>query len=329
MSSPDSSVSEGEYISLVIGNLIPLYVCLVGLTWILHDYLITVEDEIRYIWPQHNSPSKFMFLWIRYYTITLLLFDVIQIHVFARPNITSPKLCVAMDTIIRVVGAVSLWSVEIIMQLRVYALYSCSKRIAAINLFLFAGSIAGFMWILIYNHSVRMSVIASVVHLPLPGCPDVHSGIEWAQWVPATIYEGILFGFALYKTFESTVTSLRQDAKVSLYALILRDNLLYFFAVAAILVFNNLMNITHIPWFSYGPFHAAVGIMTCRMLINLRKATSSTVKEVIYLNSRSGTTTAGVGKHPGGSLGTASTLLDSTGALSDIQFSAGQERSVV
>jgi hypothetical protein len=37
--------------------------------------------------------------------------------------------CVAMDTIIRVVGAISLWSVEIIMQLRVYALYSCSKRV--------------------------------------------------------------------------------------------------------------------------------------------------------------------------------------------------------
>lgn len=105
-----------------------------------------------------------------------------------------------MDTIIRVVGAVSLWSVEIIMQLRVYALYSCSKRVrlfpvlliqhisvtqvAAINLVLFVGSIIGFMWILIYNHSRRASVIASVIHLGLPGCPSVHSGIEWAQWVP-------------------------------------------------------------------------------------------------------------------------------------------------
>jgi hypothetical protein len=105
-----------------------------------------------------------------------------------------------MDTIIRVVGAVSLWSVEIIMQLRVYALYSCSKRvrlsrpfnsahltvtqIAAINLVLFVGSIIGFMWILIFNHSRRASVIAGVIHLGLPGCPSVHSGIEWAQWVP-------------------------------------------------------------------------------------------------------------------------------------------------
>ncbi|KAJ7642026.1 hypothetical protein FB45DRAFT_684541, partial [Roridomyces roridus] len=246
----------------------------VALTWILHDYLITLEDEIRYIWTQSSSPSKWMFFWIRYYTITLLLFDVIQIHVFSIPHITSPNLCVAMDTIIRVVGAVSLWSVEIIMQLRVYALYECSKRVVAFNLILFVFSIAGFLYILIFNHSRRASVIADVIHLDLPGCPSVHSGIEWAQWIPATIYEGILFGFALFKTFETTFVNLRRKTRLSLYELMIRDNIMYFFAVTALLIFNNLMvvNVTHIPWFSYGPFHAAVGIMTCRMLINLRKA---------------------------------------------------------
>ncbi|KAJ6549996.1 hypothetical protein B0H19DRAFT_1160193 [Mycena capillaripes] len=283
-SSTDAAQDTSQLIPLVIGSLIPLHVVLAGLTWILHDYFVTLEDEIRYIWPQSLSFSKLMFLWIRYYTIALLLFDVIQIHVFARPGITSNNLCVAMDTIIRVVGAVSLWSVEIIMQLRVYALYGCSKRIAAINLILFVGSIVGFMWILIFNHSRRASVIAGVIHLGLPGCPSVHSGIEWAQWVPATAYEGILFGFALYKTFERTISSLRKDASLSLYTLLLRDNILYFFGIAALLVFNNLMvvSLTHIPWFSYGPFHAAVGIMTTRMLINLRKATS---KEVVSIGS--------------------------------------------
>ncbi|KAF7326078.1 UBA-e1-C domain-containing protein [Mycena kentingensis (nom. inval.)] len=270
--------SESQLEKLVIGNLIPLHVCLAAFTWIMHDYFVTLENEIRYIWPQPFNFSKFMFLWIRYYSITLLLFDVIQIHVFARPGVPSPGLCVAMDTIIRVVGAVSLWSVEIVMQLRVYAIYGCSKRVAAFNLFLFLGSMAGFMWILVFNHSRRAAVIANFVDLGLPGCPSVHSGIEWAQWVPATAFEGMLFVFALGKTFESSLTSLRTGKRVSLYELLLRDNILYFFAVAALLVFNNLMvvTITHIPWFSYGPFHAAVGIMTSRMLINLRKATSVT-----------------------------------------------------
>ncbi|KAJ7811001.1 hypothetical protein B0H14DRAFT_2459801 [Mycena olivaceomarginata] len=301
-------------IPLIIGSLIPLHVVLAGLTWILHDYFITLEDEIRYIWPQRLSFSKLMFFWIRYYSIALLLFDVVQIHVFARPGITSNNLCVAMDTIIRVVGAGSLWSVEIIMQLRVYALYGCSKRIAALNFLLFVGSIVGFIWILIYNHSRRAAVIAGAIHLGLPGCPTVHSGIEWAQWVPATIYEGILFGFALFKTIEKAISSFRKEGALSsLYAILLRDNIVYFFGIAALLVFNNLMvvSLTHIPWFSYGPFHAAVGIMTSRMLLNLRKATA---KDVINLDS----------KRSELSFGTAtSTLLNGT-HLDPLQFTHTQ-----
>ncbi|KAJ6509129.1 hypothetical protein DFH09DRAFT_1050261 [Mycena vulgaris] len=331
-----SSQDTSQFIPLVIGSLIPLHVVLAGLTWILHDYFVTLEDEIRYIWPQRLSFSKLMFFWIRYYSIALLLFDVIQIHVFARPGITNNNLCVAMDTIIRVVGAVSLWSVEIIMQLRVYAIYGCSKRIAAINLVLFAGSIVGFMWILIFNHSRRADVIANVIHLPLPGCPSVHSGIEFAQWIPATVYEGILFGFALFKTFQSTIVSLRKDSKMSLYTLLLRDNILYFFGITALLVFNNLMvvSLTHIPWFSYGPFHAAVGIMTSRMLINLRKATSD---DVILPNSSPHTTRDTLESlriqksiqfvHSADSFGSSSTLLDDNtlGVESVVEFARPQK----
>ncbi|KAJ7762104.1 hypothetical protein B0H16DRAFT_1719148 [Mycena metata] len=291
-SSPSAPVDmdTGKYIALLIGDLIPLYVVLVGLTWILHDYFVTLEDEpqapppkIHYIWPQRLSFSKVMFFWVRLFhgiresrmrtttpSIMLLLFDVIQIHVFAIPGITNKNLCVAMDTIIRVVGAVLLWSVELIMQLRIYALYGCSKRIATLNLLLFVASIAAFLWILIHNHAHRASVIAGVLPLGIPAA-SVHSGIEWAQWVPAAIYEVILFGFALYKTLESTIVSVRygygQDRRLSIYGLLLRDNVFYFFGVAGLLVFNNLMVLR-------SPFHAAVGILTSRMMINLRKATS-------------------------------------------------------
>ncbi|KAJ3710165.1 hypothetical protein C8R42DRAFT_381715 [Lentinula raphanica] len=183
-----------------------------------------------------------------------------------------------MDSIIRVVGAISLWSVEIIMQLRVYALYHCSKKVAIFNFVLFLGSIAGYLFVLVHNAQRRRAVIATAITLPLPGCPSIHTGIEWAQWVPATIYEGILFGYALCKTIQTNASQLRKGSRISLSTLLLRDNLVYFFGVACILVFNNLMvvGVTHIPWFSYGPFHAAVGILTTRMMINVQKAASKT-----------------------------------------------------
>jgi len=255
---------------------------------LLHDTYSLCTMKIRYIWSQKRGSSKFMFLWIRYYSLTLLIFDVTQIHLFARPGITSDDLCVAMDSIIRVVGAISLWSIEIIMQLRVYALYNCSKKVAFFNGVLFLGSIAGFCWVLVHNAQRRRAVIADAIHLPLPGCPSIHTGVEWLQWVPATVYEGILFGFALYKTLKSTASRVLRGAKLSLYSLLLRDNLFYFFGIALLLVFNNLMvvGVTRIPWFSYSPFHAAMGILTTRMLLNIRKATKDTVIEIIASDSR-------------------------------------------
>ena len=113
--------------------------------------------------------------------------------------------CVAADPITRLAGAISLWSIEIVMQVRIYALYQCSKKvglsicmvrnltnlriptqIALFNGILFLGSIGSFLWIMVHNYVRRRAMIAGVMHLPLPGCPSINGGIQWAQWVPGT-----------------------------------------------------------------------------------------------------------------------------------------------
>lgn len=58
------------------------------------------------------------------------------------------------------------------------------RQVAIFNGVLFVLSIAGFMWILVHNAQQRRAVIAYAITLPLPGCPSIHTGIEWAQWVP-------------------------------------------------------------------------------------------------------------------------------------------------
>ncbi|KAF7313052.1 hypothetical protein MKEN_00990300 [Mycena kentingensis (nom. inval.)] len=264
----------------VAENLAPLCASVAALTWILHDYFINLEDEVRFIWPQRFNFSKFMFFWIRLYSIALVLFNVIQLHVLARPGTSSSAVCLAMDTTTHVVGAILLWSVAIVMQMRVYAIYSCDKRVAVANFLLFLGSIVGFIWILVFNHSRRAGDPA------LPGCAPRHPGIEWAQWLPATAFAGVLLASALTKTCESALTSLQMGKRLSLYELLLRDNILYFSAIIVLLVFNILMvtgAIPHIPWFGYSPFHAALGISTSRMLINLRRATTSNDGGIAHL----------------------------------------------
>jgi len=248
-------------------------VVLAGLTWVIHDYFVTLEDEIRYIWTQQRGLGKFMFLWIRYFTIGLVLFDTLQIHTFSIPGVPTDKVCVIIAPITRILGAIILWSVEIIMQLRLYALYNQSRRVAYFNAVLFATSIGIYLWILVVNTMRRGEMIAFAKHLPLPGCPAINGGTEWALWIPPTVFEFVLFLFALYKGCTSIATRVRVNQRLTLVSVLIQGNVLYFFSIACLLIFNNLMVIgaTKIPWFGFAPFHAAMGIVTCRMLIHLRQ----------------------------------------------------------
>jgi hypothetical protein len=103
--------------------------------------------------------------------------------------------------------------------------------------------------VLIYNAEHRRVLIANAMHLPLPGCPAIQSGIEWAQWIPgmytqfnyhsvihyyhchqATAFEGVLFLWVVHKTLRSTFHKWRVNNSFdSLYSTIVKDNILYFF----------------------------------------------------------------------------------------------------
>jgi len=272
-----------DFVALYRLNLIPLYVVLCSLVWVLHDYCITLEDEVAYIWSQRPNFGRVMFFWIRYYTIVLVIFDVVQIHSFTLPGVRTLALCLAADPTIRILGAISLWSVEIVMQIRIYALYSRSKQVAVFNGTLFIISIGLFLWVLIIDANHRKSLIIGLVKLPLIGCPSINGGSQWALWVPATVYEFILFGFAVYKSIVSSTARVKLNRRQSLMAVLLQENIIYFLLIGFLLIVNNLMAVESIgiPWFGFGPFHASIGIATSRMFIHLRKFSSETLDRTV------------------------------------------------
>ncbi|KAK2460163.1 hypothetical protein APHAL10511_007842 [Amanita phalloides] len=261
-----TSFSEGQFISLFKSSLVPAYVILVALTWLFYDYLITFDEEVRFVWPQRWNRGKISFLFVRYYTIGLLVLNVAQIHLFTHPGYATNTSCVAFDLILRIMGAIALWAIEIIIQLRIYALFRCSRKIAIFNVVLFFCSICAFLGVTIYSGIQRKKLIATAIHLPLPGCPVINGGIQWAEWIPATIYEAILFGFALFKHVQGSQRGSLKSAgmaRKTLTDILINDNMWYFFGVAFVLMFNNLMvaGKTHIPWFSFGQVSSDKGVL--------------------------------------------------------------------
>ncbi|KIL64410.1 hypothetical protein M378DRAFT_11435 [Amanita muscaria Koide BX008] len=280
-----SAISEAEFINLFRANLIPAYVILFSLTWIIYDYFLTLDDEVKLVWPQRWSRGKILFLFVRYYTISVIVLNAIQIHLFTHPGYATDTSCVVFYILLRVAGGIAVWAIEIIMQLRIYALFGCSSKIAIFNALLFFTSILSCLGIIIYNGVLRQSVIASAVHLPLLGCPVINGGIQWAEWVPTTIYESILFSFVLFKLFQQGLMDWRNNT-VSMFNILIKDNMLYFFGVTFVLIFNNLMvaGKTHIPWFSLGPFYASLGIMTSRMVLHLHRSQQTDANLDVVVN---------------------------------------------
>jgi len=59
----------------------------------------------------------------------------------------------------------------------------------------------------------------------------------------ATVYEFILFGFAVHKSIVSSTARVKLNHRQSLKAVLLQENILYFFAsVSLCLIFGLLMN---------------------------------------------------------------------------------------
>jgi hypothetical protein len=159
------------------------------------------------------------------------------------------------------------------MQIRIFALYGRSRKVAVFNGCFFVLTIIAFSWLIVINTLRRPAQISAVMSFPIPGCPTVHGGLQWTLWFPATVFEVNLFGFALYKSVRSLSLRRKLNKRLPLIHLLLQDNIMYFFGVTCVLILNNLMTLpsSGIPWFSFGPFHAAIGIMTSRMYIHLRK----------------------------------------------------------
>ncbi|TEB27122.1 hypothetical protein FA13DRAFT_1736941, partial [Coprinellus micaceus] len=224
------------FIGLYSANLIPLRVVLASLTWVIYDYFETLEDEAsglaldERIRRRSFGIGKFAYLFIRYYTILLLVFDTVQVHIFAVPGVTSRQVCLIMDPTIRVVGAISLWAIEIVMQLRVYALFNCSRKVAIFNGALFTLSIAAFVVLLVRGSIGRAEIIADAMRFPLLGCPAINHGPgKWAQWIPATVFEVFLLGFVVYKSIGALSMRAHLKVRASLNEVLLGDNILYFF----------------------------------------------------------------------------------------------------
>ncbi|KLO20768.1 hypothetical protein SCHPADRAFT_21269 [Schizopora paradoxa] len=262
MASTNLQTEIEELSTLITDTRTNNYAQLASLAIVFYDYILTFDDEINLVWRQSWSIGKALFFLNRYSGIFALAFNssISTIH--------CPIIC--FHWVRYQVGSsiIAFWLVDLILALRVWALWARSKWLLLFLCLLFAATLGTSATL-----AAEVFRFITVMHRPgpfAPGCfPMGFPKYTYAIAIPEISNSGVLLLLTLYRTV-STVRKGRRNAP--LYFLVIKDGVLYYLCIMFILLMNAF------AFSSFAITAAASGLAVAipctfgsRILLNLRK----------------------------------------------------------
>ncbi|KZV85834.1 hypothetical protein EXIGLDRAFT_236582 [Exidia glandulosa HHB12029] len=286
VSSQDTNVAQlvAHFYYVLNSSVSVNYCCVAALVWAVYDQLLTLGDEIDYIWSRPSRATDPIYFLTRYAGLASLAItfasyvwpDTTDLFSVATST-TSQYINVQTSWIAKFAPALDfalLWIVEVILQLRVHALYG-SPRLAALNIFIFAMEVVLMLslwlgWPILCSPLIFFGLFDDGSgdlggtltssddggnHLFLSianwdsACPNGSQGaIVPLYWIPAIIYELWLVGLALAK--------LRPRLrKHDIITPLVNDSIMYFVIIAVVMGAHLAMS-THRPFLAYSPMES-------------------------------------------------------------------------
>ncbi|KAJ7751496.1 hypothetical protein DFH07DRAFT_826249 [Mycena maculata] len=198
---------------------------LVGITFLYYDHLITLGDEINLLWRRGKSLSSYCFFANRYFAF----FSGIPIA--ALPFMTFSTAACMQYRVFQELSFVAMQIItDVIMMIRVYALFGRSRRILWLIIAAGASVVGIAVWSMTSQQAGRSKIVGGC-HFNL----DTSTAHRLAgPWEGLFMFDSLIFGLTAYK-----MTRVRMAFRTSIYMLVVRDGALYFGIVAL----SNLANI--------------------------------------------------------------------------------------
>ncbi|KIK56467.1 hypothetical protein GYMLUDRAFT_821304 [Collybiopsis luxurians FD-317 M1] len=272
------------------------YIHLFSTIFLYWDYLLTLSDEFRYFWKRPVGVSTVLFFLNRYLTmlgdivVTISLFSTrltesrydrcYQIYLLRTYGFSS---CPPFPLFHEILLGVAQLIVCILLAIRIYALYHGSKHVLAVVLSALGIMLTVSIFAIFFSRSEESETLVGGLeimdgfdfkcHTKLSFFPSVQ---EAGAWEALFLYDVMLFGMILYKTYQ-THHELR-PLRIPLVDIIIRDGSLYFGVMA-------LANAVNISTFYYplpyargtlSTFASSMSItMMSRLMLNLHKVADS------------------------------------------------------
>ncbi|KAI3614910.1 hypothetical protein WG66_016941 [Moniliophthora roreri] len=205
---------------------------LAAITILYWDHLLTLKTEVKCLWKRPSNLSSYLFFLNRYFNAVAV---AIAMTSNFRPD--SSWSCIQLSRFREAVLIVAQLIVVVILTLRIYALYACSRRLLYFMLSVIAVLLA--IVVVVNSEHHQAGAPASLIYQHLPSKVNAGKAVAWEMLL---VYDVLLFGLALHNAFKT-----RRDLKllrmlknrVSLKVILLRDGAMYF----GVMMLTNLVNI--------------------------------------------------------------------------------------
>lgn len=247
---------------------------LASLVLILYDFILTVGDEILYMWRGRFVWTRMLFWLNRYWPLLNLVFDNITL---ATTNVTDVPFCTFWWRWFMYATIISRISISGILILRLYVIYRCNRKLLLILCTLFAAelSIECVLLVKIFNNLKPFPdfLLISAVTQQVTGCiPGSIASYAWAYWIPVLIFESVLFTLSLAMSIKQ---SLSDKSSPYLMRVLLRDSVIYFGGALGSILMNFVVWGLHAAslFLAFLPVViVANSILGSRLMLHIQKA---------------------------------------------------------
>ncbi|KAJ3514513.1 hypothetical protein NLJ89_g2342 [Agrocybe chaxingu] len=261
LSSESASTEFGEsFVSLLGVAAIQNYSALSAFILLVWDYMDTLTDEVEYIWGQRLTPVKFAFLFARYYGLASQLTNYVLLMTRLSRIPVAHQMCKGWYGF----QTVSFWllytSSDLVLMMRVYALYQHSQNIGVCLLFLH--TVEGIVVSLVGWHTlehIQFNAACDAISIP----PDV---IAFATVV--IVSQCVVWALTCYKR------NVGHGQSVPVVDVVIRDGRLAWFVVCVIIAATVLPSFCRQvarPHLLFSWPITLLSVGTCRLVLNIQK----------------------------------------------------------
>lgn len=241
-----------------------------GSTLLVYDYIITLNDEIKYIWRSQRSVGKYLFLFVRY--LPFLDVTISTARVFILPPV-SETACLWLYAIPGYALEFGVLAADVIVGLRTWAIWGRKLAHGILLLVTFLGIYSsGFYFIATALSLLHFSVspFPSILQSCFLTSAASPSSLA-AQYIQIVVYEAIVFVATLVKGIQHIM----RGSTTSLFTVVYRDGLLFSGCLFALSLSQVLVIMNAPPdlAFSLVPIQRVMhAILPARVVLHLRKA---------------------------------------------------------